>query len=129
MHIFLPSLQLSQSMQMSECPMMQKRINTLLHLEEERHATQKHFKKHQQIVKSWFDKIFVGKKYFEIRDLVLKWDKLNETKGKHSKFQKLWLGPFQIDQKLGSSTFKLRNLEGIIKPLPVNGQVLKPFFS
>ena len=83
--------------------------------------TQKHFKKHQQIVKSWFDKIFVGKKYFEIRDLVLKWDKLNETKGKHSKFQKLWLGPFQIDQKLGLSTFKLRNLEGIIKPLPVNG--------
>ena len=79
---------------MVECPMMQKQINTLLHLEEERCATQKHLKKHQQIVKSWFDKRFVGKKDFEIGDLVLKWDKLNETKGKHSKFQKPLLGPF-----------------------------------
>ena len=76
---------------------MQKRINTLQHLEEGHRATQKHFKRHQQIVKFWFDKRFVGKKDFEIGDLVLKWDKLNETKGKHSKFQKLWLGPFQID--------------------------------
>ena len=73
-------------MQMVECPMMQKQINTLLHLEEECRVTQKHFKKHQQIVKSWFDKRFVGKKDFEIGDMVLKWDKLNETKGKHGKF-------------------------------------------
>lgn len=78
--------------------MTQKQINTLLHLEEERHVTQKNFKKHRHIVKSWFDKRFVGKKDFEMGDVVLKWDKLNETKGKHSKFQKLWLGPFQIDQ-------------------------------
>ena len=127
MHIFLPSLQLSLSVLMDECPMMQKWINTLLHLEEH-HATQKNFKKHQQIVKSWFDKRFVGKKDFEVGDLVLKWDKLNETKGEHSKFRKLWFGPFQIDQKLGPSTFKLNNLEGIIEPLPINGQVLKPFF-
>ena len=29
-HIFLPSLELSQSVQVTECPIMQKRINTLL---------------------------------------------------------------------------------------------------
>lgn len=89
----------------------------------------KHLKKHQQIFKSWFDKRFVGKKYFNVGDLVLKWDKLNKTKDKHSKFQKLWLRPFQIDQKLGPDTFKLRNLEGRIEPLLVNKQVLKAFFS
>ena len=108
---------------------MQWRINTLLQLEEERHATQKHFKKHQQIVKSCFDKKFVGEKDFNIGDMVLKWDKMNETKGKHSKFQKLWLGPFQIDQKLGLITFKLRNLKERIESLAINGKVFKPFFS
>ena len=47
-------------------------------------------------MKSWFDKNFVGKKDFNVGDMVLKWDNLNETKGKHNKFQKLWLGPFQL---------------------------------
>jgi hypothetical protein len=35
-HTFLPSLQLSQSVQEEECPIMQQRLNTLLKLEEER---------------------------------------------------------------------------------------------
>lgn len=92
-------------------------------------STQEQFHKHQRVVKSWFVKRFVRKKYFDVGDLVLKWDKLNEHKGKHNKFQKLWLGPSQIDQKLGPYTFKLRNLEGKLEPLPVKGQVLKAFFS
>ena len=71
----------------------------------------------------------MGKKDFDIGDLVLKWDKPNEPKGKHSKFQNLWLGPYQIDQKLGPSTFKLKTLDGKLEPLPVNGQVLKNLFS
>lgn len=85
-HIFLPSLQLSQSVQDPECPIMQCKTNVLLYLEEECQAAQKNFKKHQQVVKSRFDKRFVGKKYFNVGDLVLKWVKLNEPKGKHSKF-------------------------------------------
>ena len=35
-NLFLPSLQLAQSVQDEECPAMEKRINTLLKLEEER---------------------------------------------------------------------------------------------
>jgi len=46
----------------------------------------------------------------EIGDLVLKWDKSNEEKGKHTKFQKSWLGPFEIIEKLGLSTFILQDL-------------------
>jgi hypothetical protein len=41
------------------------------------------------MVKRWFDKSNVGNKYFQEGDLVLKWDKANELKGKHSKFLKL----------------------------------------
>jgi hypothetical protein len=38
------------------------------------------------MVKKWFDKQKVGDKNFEVGDLVLKWNKINEPKGKHSKF-------------------------------------------
>jgi hypothetical protein len=31
---------------------------------------------------------------FMIGDLVLKWDARREGKGKHGKFDNLWLGPF-----------------------------------
>ena len=53
--------------------------------------------KHQQeIVKRWFDKHKSGNKYFEVGDLVLNWDHPHDEKGKHTKFQHLWIGPFQI---------------------------------
>ena len=61
-------------------------------------------------------------------DLVLKWDKAHEEKGKHTKFQKLWLGPFQIVEVIGPSTFVLQDLTGRRDSLPVNGQILKMYF-
>jgi hypothetical protein len=57
-------------------------------------------------MKKWFDKHSTMCKMFEVGDLVLKWDKLNEPKGKHTKFQHLWLGPFQVAKKLGLGTYK-----------------------
>ena len=51
-------------------------------------------------------------KKIEIGDLVLKWDKAHEEKGKHTKFQRLWLGTFQIIEKIGLSTFLLQDLSG-----------------
>jgi hypothetical protein len=59
----------------------------------------------------------------------LKWDKAHEEKGKHTKFQKLWLGPFQIIEKVGLSTYILQTLEGEKKFFLVNGQILKKYFS
>jgi len=59
---------------------------------------------------------------------VLKWDKSNETKGKHTKFQQLCLGPYQVHEKIGSGTFKLKTLEGEVEKLPINGQILKNIF-
>jgi hypothetical protein len=105
-HTFLPSLQLSQSVQDKECPVMQQRLNMLLKLEEDREKSKKNLMQHQEVIKRWFDKSSVGNKYFQEGDLVLKWDKENEIKGKHTKFQKLWLGPFQIHKKIGPRTFQ-----------------------
>ena len=46
------------------------------------------------MVKWWFDRNYMGNKDLEVRDPILKWDKINEPKGKHMKFQHLWLGSF-----------------------------------
>jgi hypothetical protein len=128
-HTFLPSLQLAQSVQDQACPVMQERLNMILKLEEEREKSKMNLIHHQEIIKKWFDKSFVGNKYFQEGDLVLKWDKANELKGKHTKFQKLWLGPYLIHQKIGPGTFRLKTLEGDEEELPVNGQILKRYFS
>jgi hypothetical protein len=69
-------------------------------LEEEREKYKSKFVTHQQIVKIWFDKHKGKEKSFEVRDFVLKWDRENEPKGKHSKFQNLWLRPFQVSEKI-----------------------------
>jgi hypothetical protein len=52
------------------------------------------FYHHQMIIKKWFDNRSVGVFFFEVGDLVMKWDKAHEEKCKHTEFQKLWLGPF-----------------------------------
>jgi hypothetical protein len=97
-------------------------------LDEEREKTKAKFTAHQQIVKRWFDKHKAIEKSFEVGDLVLKWDKANESKGKHSKFQNLWLRPFQVFEKIGASTDRLQNRRGELDTLPVNGQALKQYF-
>ena len=81
-------------------------------LEEKREKARLKFLAHQQIVKRWFDKHKAKEKDFEVGDLVLKWDKETEPKGKHSKFQSLWLGPFQVAEKIGADTYRLQNLRG-----------------
>ena len=58
-------------------------------------------------------------------DLVLKWDKAHEEKGKNTKFQAFWFGPFQVKEKIDQHTYRLQTLGGKVEPLPVNGQYLK----
>ena len=106
---------------------MQQRIDALLMVEEERERSQKKFSIDQQLVKKWFDKHKVGDKKFEIGDLVLKWNKINEPKGKHSKFQNLWLGPLQVAEKIGVGTYRLQNLMGELEALPINRPSPKMF--
>ena len=62
---------------------------------------------HQALVKSSFDSNMISRKDFQMGDLVLKWDKAHEKKGKHTKFQRMWLGPSQIIEVIGPSTFML----------------------
>lgn len=109
-NIYLPSLQLTQSSRGRSSNVLQTRIDTLIKLKEERIKAKEKFHTHQQRIKRWFDKHVVGDKQFQIGDLVLKWDKASEAKGKHSKFQKLWLSPYEIAEKIGDETYRLQSL-------------------
>ena len=106
-NILFPSSKLSQASRGSSSEVLLARINTLLKLEDSRSKSKERFKQQQEIVKIWFDKHKSGSKEFEVGDLVLKWDHPHDEKGKHTKFQHLWIGPFQIAEKLGPSTYKL----------------------
>jgi hypothetical protein len=103
----LPSLQLAHGSRGQPSSVIQQRIDTLLILGEEREKEKLKFIAHQQTVKIWFDKHKSKEKNFEVGDLVLKWDREIEPKGKHSKFQNLWLVPFQVSKKIGIGTYRL----------------------
>ena len=80
---------------------------------------------HQQRIKGMFDKREKADN-FQVRDWVLKWDAVRLDKGKHGKFDSLWIGPFVIAQVHKNNTFKLQSLEGeeVFDGL-VNGRFLK----
>ena len=114
---------------MVDLPISSKLKVILLKLKEERNKEKEKFHIHQQRIKRWFDKHVVGDKQFQVGDLVLKWDKESEAKAKHSKFQKLWLGPYKIAEKISDATYTLQSLQGDLENLPINASMLKRFFS
>ena len=59
----------------------------------------------------------------------MKWNKVKGPKEKYTKSQPIWLGPFQILEKIGLGTYTLQNLEGDLDPLPINGQCLNQYFN
>ena len=101
----------------------------MLKLEESRKKSKYIINQHQDIVKRCFDKRKSRNENFEVGDLVLKWDHPHDEKDKHTKFQHLWVGPYQIAKKLGPSTYKLQYLQGKEANLPLNGVVLKQYFT
>ena len=121
--LILPSLALVQLIEENPSSSIQLRFDQILKLEEESEKAKIVHAKHQQLIKSSFDSSSTGSKNLQIGDLVLKWEKTHEDKGKHTKFQKMWLGPFQIIEKIGSSTFILQDLTGKRESLPVNGLI------
>jgi hypothetical protein len=72
----------------------------------------------------------VNKEDFQLCDLVLKWDALKQDKGKHGKFEALWICPFKISEVFSNNTFKLQNMENEeVFGGPVNEHFLKNYFA
>ena len=85
---------------------MMRRMMDLVELQQIREQVVEKSKAHQQRIKGMFDKR--AKAYnFQVGDWVLKWDAVRQDKGKHGKFDSLWIGHFFIDQVYENNTFKL----------------------
>jgi len=74
---------------------MQRRINQLIQVQRVREQVQIMSQAHQARIKEIFDKR-TKERNFIAGDLVLKWDARREAKGKHGKFDNLWLEPFHV---------------------------------
>ena len=59
----------------------------------------------------------------------MKWDKESEARGKHSMFEKIWLGLYEIVEKIRDATYRLQSMQGDLENLPVNVAILKRCFS
>jgi hypothetical protein len=106
---------------------MIRRILQIMEVQQIREQVRDAAYSHQQKIKQAFDRK-VKKKEFEIGDLVFKWDAPRQDKGKHSKFDALWIGPFKISEIFSNNTYGLQDLEGEeVFNSPVNGHFLKKY--
>ena len=84
-----------------------------------------------QVIQESFNNIYdrrTKEDYFELGDMVLKWDSRNEDKGKHGKLDNLWKGPFIIQAYRGNNAFLLKNSDGAdLLGGPINGKMLKHY--
>jgi hypothetical protein len=107
---------------------MIRRIHQLVEVQQTREQVMDRAHSHQQKIKQAFDRK-VRKEEFQLGDLVLKWDAPRQDRGKHNKFEALWIGPFKISEVFLNNTYRLQDLEGEeVFNGPVNGHFLKEMF-
>jgi hypothetical protein len=106
---------------------MIRRIHQLVEAQQTREQVMDRAHDRQQRIKQAFDRK-VRKEDFQLGDLVLKWDAPRQDRGKHNKFEALWIGPFKISEVFLNNTYRLQDLEGEeVFNGPVNGHFLKKF--
>ena len=85
---------------------MVMRIQPLVEVQQTREKLLDKAQDHLHKIKQVFDKK-VSKEYFRLGDIVLKWDAPKKDKGKHGKFEALWIAPFKIFEVISNNTYKL----------------------
>lgn len=75
-----------------------------------------------------FDKSVIERK-FQHDDMVMYQNAMSKEKGKHGKFDPLWLAPFIILANYGEDSYFIKQLTREILELLVHGQFLKLYFS
>jgi hypothetical protein len=103
-----------------------QRINALLALEEQRNHALENLRKRKQTIKKCFDKKDKSA-IFKVNDKVLLWDVAHAENGKHSKFQKLWLGPYKVTSVIGNNSYLLKDMEEKLFSFTTNGSHLKHY--
>ena len=80
-------------------------------------------------MKNTFDRR-IKEDVFQVNELVFKWDAPHEEKGKHGKFNHLWVGPYLIAAHRGDNAFILQYSNGSqYEGGTVNGRFLKRYLE
>jgi len=106
---------------------MQERLDELVGLAETRKEASLRNQKLQLQVKTLYDKRTMSKK-FQDGDSVLMWNARIKDKGKHGKFDPIWLGPYLIENTWGEDSYVLNDLSDNILELPIHERFLKRYF-
>ena len=69
---------------------MQRRIYEMIELQQNREKVEEREQLYRLKIKSRFDRK-IKENTFSVGDMVLRWDARKEKKGKHGKFDNLWL--------------------------------------
>ncbi|XP_059070482.1 uncharacterized protein LOC131860128 [Cryptomeria japonica] len=107
---------------------LQERLMQLVELDEVRVEAQEQNIKTQNQLKRLYDKRTTDRK-FKVGDWFLMGNARIQDKGKHDKFEALWLGPYVIMDKAGEDSYFLQGAIGEVQELLVHGKFLKNFFS
>jgi hypothetical protein len=86
---------------------MIRRVQQLVEVKQTREKMLDKAHECQQKIKQAFDRKS-SKKDFQLGDLVLKWDAPKQDKGKHGKFEALWIGPFKVSEVFPNNTYSCR---------------------
>ena len=124
----VPVMKLIQELQTEDNDMI-RRIKQTIHLQRTREEVYNKALQKQISIKKLFDRRTKARN-FKNGVKVLKWESRREEKGKHGKFDNLWLGPYSIHLAAGNNAFFLQELNGAeLFRGPVNGRMLKHYFS
>ena len=108
---------------------IQRRINQIIELNELRDRAYDKVQVHQEKMKNTFDRK-IKEDVFQVGDLVIKWDAPHEDKGKHGKFDHLWVVSYLIACHRGDNTFILEYPDGSqYEGGIVNGRFLKHYLE
>lgn len=104
----VPVMKIIQELQV-EPNDIQRRIDQSIQLQQSREEVYNKSHVIQENIKKVFERRTKAND-FNLGDKVLKWDSRREDKGKHGKFDNLWIGPYIIHAFKGHNSFSLKHI-------------------
>jgi len=93
-----------------------------------RYQAKEEIEKSQRRQKEYHDKRYKRKEEFEIGDKVLYYNAAKENQWS-GKLEEKWKGPYYIHEVMLKGSYKIKEMDGRIFKTPVNGELLKKYYS
>src|SRR6185437_14449424 len=93
-----------------------------------RYEAKMNIKDSQQKQKQYHDKNITKQDRYQIGDKVLYYNAAKEKQWS-GKLEEKWKGPYYINETLPNDAYKLKEMNGRILKVPVNGELLKRYYS